>query len=422
MTEKITQRNVIQLWAAQSPEIARWLSHLQQKNMNAFSLYRFCEWCKLTPPQLLDEKKKNPSANTVEKILDDFCNTDDKSFTNSFRYQASIAVKSFFRWNYTDLAKASGTVILEKKKPYNVLKKEGLRKLWSHARSLRDRALIPFVLSTAVAKETLSKLQWNDLEENWENVDLPCLNVPPEKLKGHGIGRYKGVRQITFLTPEAKRALIDYKEWCEKKLGRKVRPDDHIWLDTLEPYKPLEYDSFSTLIVRISKESGVGFTWHDARRWVNTTLEGVAISPNWARKIRGRKVKGEENPYSRPNIEALREKYREAVPELEFTSEAPTVSKEFQERLKALEEFKSGLSTEQLATAKRAGILARKAKTAERTQAEMEKELAEEKDCEDGEHCGETFKQIAEPELLQHLKEGWQIAYKLESGEIIIKR
>lgn len=413
MPEKITQRNVLQLWASKYPEVERWLSHLQQKNMNAFSLYRFCGWSKFTPTQLLEEKKKNPSANTVEKILDDFCNTDDKSFTNSFRYQASIAVKSFFRWNYTDLAKASGAVILEKKKPYNILKKEGLRKLWSHARSLRNRALIPFVLSTAVAKETLSKLQWEDLEENWENVELPCLNVPPEKLKGHGIGRYRGVRQISFLTGEAKRALIDYKEWCEKKLGRKVRPDDYMWLDTLEPFKPLEYDSFSTLIVRISKESGVGFTWHDARRWVNTALEGVAISPNWARKIRGRKVKGEENPYSRPAIEQLRAKYREALPELEFTSEAPTVSKEMlrEEISKALEDEKlQKIADEHHITVDEVRRAMRFSKV---------KKSKSEKDCADGEHCQRV---VSEAELPSLLETGWKASIVLPSGKIVVER
>jgi len=410
--EKITQRNVLEKWANQYPEIKRWLSHLQQKNMNAFSLYRFCEWCKLTPTQLLDVKKKNPSAGTVEKILDDFCNMNDKRFTNSFQYQTSIAVKSFFRWNYTDLAKASGAVTLEKKKPYNALNKEGLRKLWSHARNLRDRALVPFVLSTAVAKETLSRLQWKDLEENWENIDLPCLNISSEKLKGHGVGRYRGVRQVSFLSGEAKRALIDYKEWCEKRLGRKVRPEDNIWLDNIAPYKPLEYDSFSTLILRLSKEAGVKFTWHDARRWVTTCLESVGISPNWNRVLRGRKVAGSENPYSRPAIDQLRAKFREAIPTLEFTTETHAVSREVEERLKALEEFKSALTPEQLEKARRAGVQLRK----QVGQPDKEEKYA---NCEDGTHCQRV---VSESDLTTYLQTGWKVICALPSGKVVIER
>jgi hypothetical protein len=42
--------------------------------------------------------------------------------------------------------------------------------------------------------------------------------------------------------------------------------------------------------------------------------------------------------------------------------------------------------------------------------------------CADGEHCGETFKQISEAALLTHLKQGWRVAHNLQNGEIIVKR
>jgi hypothetical protein len=413
--EKITQRNVQQLWTKQYVEVERWLSHLQQQRMNAFSLYRFCEWCHLTPPQLLDLKAKDPAANIVEKMLDDFCNLKDERFTNSFKYQASIAVKSFFRWNYRDLAKACGAVNLVKVKPYNALNKEGLRKLWSHARNLRDRALIPFVLSTAVAKETLSKLQWSDLEENWENVELPCLNIPPEKLKGHGIGRYANVRQITFLTGEAKRALIDYKLWMEKKLGCKMKPEDHIWLDVRGSYKPLEYDSFSTIILRLSEDSGVSFTWHDARRWVNTALEQIAISLNWARKIRGRKVKGEEAPYSQPAIAQLRAKFKEAVPLLEFTSETTGLEERIK-RQEAITEIQSKLALgEPLATEDYDKIKLYGIKLGARRKPMPE----ESENCPDEVHCQQI---VSEENLAEFLSQSWKVVATLPSGRIVVKR
>jgi hypothetical protein len=417
--EKISQKNVLQLWANQYPEIERWLSHLQQQRMNAFYLYRFCEWCHFTPPQLLDLKAKDPTANIVEKMLDDFCNVKDERFVNSFKYKASIAVKSFFRWNYRDLAKACGYVNLQKVKPYNALNKEGLRKLWSHARNLRDRALIPFVLSTAIAKETLSKLQWKDLEENWENIELPCLNVPPEKLKGHGRGKYANLRQITFLTNEAKRALIDYKDWMERKHSRMLTPEDHIWLDiTPKAYKPLAYDSFTTIVLRLSKDSGVPFSWHDARRWVNTALEQIAISSNWARKIRGRKVKGEEAPYSQPAINQLRAKFREAVPLLEFTTETSGL----EERI-ARQEFLTELNRKDVAgetlTIKDEENIKRF--NVHRAFMRRVASIPDEK-CVDGEHCGEEFKDIAEEALLGYLKKGWALIHTLKNGHVIVKR
>jgi hypothetical protein len=199
----------------------------------------------------------------------------------------------------------------------------------------------------------------------------------------------------------------------EQKIKRKLTADDNIFLDTYAPYKPIKYMRLGNLIWRLSKAAGVPFSWHDSRRWVNTALEEISISPNWARKIRGRKVKGEDAPYSQPAIEQLRAKFREAVPALEFTSETQAISKELDERIKALEKFKAGLTPEQLEDAKRAGVLMRKKERVSEPAKDGEK-------CEDGEHC--EFKQITEAELLAHLNAGWQIAYELADGEVIVRR
>ncbi|MFX1538303.1 MAG: hypothetical protein ACFFDI_29285 [Promethearchaeota archaeon] len=66
---------------------------------------------------------------------------------------------------------------------------------------------------------------------------------------------------------------------------------------------------------------------------METALENVATPSNWIQKIKGRKVRGEDAPYSKPAIEQLRAKYREALPDLEFLRQpakqpASTLSKE----------------------------------------------------------------------------------------------
>ena len=408
MEKKITRRNVLELWANQYPEVTRWLTKLQKKEQSALFLRNFCEWANKTPPELLALKEKDatitPPPNTVEKMLDDFCG-DESAGKNSQKYNTAIAVKSFFKWSYRDLAKASGVVNLEKIKPYNALSKEGLRKLWNFALNPRDRALIPFVTCTGIAKETLSNLTWGHLEESWEAKDLPCLNIGSELLKGHGRGKYKGVRQITFLTLEAKRELGNYKAWIEDKLGRKVTPQDHIWLTLYRPYEPLSYAMLGNQIDVISNKAKVPFSLHDGRRWITTNLEQVGISSNWARKIRGRKVKGEEAPYSQPAIEQLRAKFREAVPLLEFTSEE---SKILEDRVKELEKFKAGLTPEQIEVGRHLGIIRRK---------EVSKPEELEK-CEDG-YCQ---RMVSENDLPKFLGEGWKVVATLPSGNIVIDR
>jgi hypothetical protein len=412
MEKKIVVRNAIELWANQYSEVIRWLTFLQRKDQAAYHFYRFCKWAQKTPPELLalkeQDAKVSPPPNIVEKLLDDFCGQEIPGFTNAQKYNSAISVKSFFKHSYRDLAKASGVVTLEKVRPYNKLSKEVLRRLWNHALNPRDRALIPFVTSTGIAKETLSTVTWGHLEENWESKDLPAINIGSELLKGHGRGKYKGVRQITFLTHEAKRELLTYKEWIEQKLGRKLTPQDNIWRQTCRPYGPVNYEGFGNVVRVLSHNAGVKFSLHDARRWINTALEQIGISSNWARKIRGRKVKGEEAPYSQPAIEQLREKFQEAVPLLEFTSEE---SKILEDRVKELEEFKAGLSPAQIEKGRHLGIIKRK-------EAGKPEEL---ENCENGTHCG-SQKMVAEENLAGFLTENWKVIASLPSGKIVIEQ
>lgn len=421
----------VEEWVEKYPEVKRWLAKIQQKEQNAFDLYRFCRWSGKEPPTLL-KLKDDPASKEAEKLLDDFVADENVEFTNAVKFRMVSAVKSFFKHNYRDLARASGAIMLEKVKPYNKPRKEDLRKLWLWAQNPRDKALITFVCSTAIAKETITKLKWKHLEENWENKQLPCINIPGKLLKGHGRGRYKGLRQITFLTPEAKRDLLNYKKWIEKKLKRKLTAEDNIFLNTFEPYKPIKYGRLGTLIWRLSKAADVPFSWHDARRYVNTALEEIRMPPNWARKIRGRKVRGEEAPYSLPAINQLREKFKEAAPLLEFTSErksefSPEEVEKLRKLTKMIETIKAKGSYEEWAP----HLTEEERKSYKEIIRNMFKPFFEEEkqktqkteDCENDEHCesGPSFKQIKESELLSHLQAGWEIVYRLTDGDLILK-
>ena len=415
MNEQIKQGNVLELWAPKYPEVnTQWLPHLQIKAKYAYYFYLFCQWADKTPPELL-ALKNNPSSKEAEKLLNTFT-ASSLQMTNAVKFLTVQAVRSFFKWNMCDLARIAGQIILEKQKPYHKLRKEDLRKLWNNTYNPRDRALITFVCSTAIAKETLCHIQWGHLEEDWEAVSEPCINLPAQLLKGHGIGKYHNVRQITFLTPEAKRDLINYKEWLERQMGRKVHMEDNIFCATYAPYNAETYASLGYVVWQLSRRAGVPFSWHDARRWVNTASEQIGLVPNWARKIRGRLVRGEEAPYSQPAIDQLREKFREAVPLLEFTSEAPTVSKETlrEEVMKALEEEK----LKDIASKYHVPI--EQVRTALRSKAKNWESLLKHTtdDCSNGEHCQCI---VSEQELPKLLAEGFHVAAVLPSGKIVVE-
>jgi hypothetical protein len=182
-----------------------------------------------------------------------------------------------------------------------------------------------------------------------------------------------------------------------------------MWLAIYEPFEALDYQVLGITVNRLAKEAGVKFSLHDGRRWVTTALEQIGISVNWARKIRGRKVKGEEAPYSQPAIEQLRAKFREAVPLLEFTTE---MSSTVDERLKAVEKIMQDMTPEQRETMQRHGI-----KMYSKTEAAKRKERKE-KECTDG-HCQRVASEAELPELLA---EGWHASIVLPSGKIVVER
>ena len=53
---------------------------------------------------------------------------------------------------------------------------------------------------------------------------------------------------------------------------------------------------------------------------------------------------------------------------------------------------------------------------------EITEETATNGGCQNGVHCGEQYEQIGENQLLEYLRDGWAVAYKLENEEVIVKR
>lgn len=335
---EITKREIIDKWAKNHPKVMTWIAKLQRKNYSAWHLWLYCTKMGKTPEDLLALKEDTRSTD-AEFLLDQFVADDTLGVSNSVKVNAIIAVRSFYKHNYRDLARVSGNITLVKIHPYRKHVKEELLKIHRSAQNPRDRALITFTWSTAVARETLTLIKWKHLEPDWEGRDTPHISLPDVLIKGKGRGKYKGVRQETFLTGEAKRDLIDYKDWLIRIKGLTITAEDHIFVELHPPYKSMSYPTLTKISQTLSRRSGIHFSWHDARRYVQTALEEIKINPNWAKKIRGRKVRGEEAPYSRPAIEQLRKAYKEAVPLLEFTQ--PTDLMELKKRQEFLEEIQS---------------------------------------------------------------------------------
>lgn len=322
-------------WCIQYEVAKNYLLRLNSCRVSAaMRLWLFCEWAKLNPVELLELKSdplrvggSNPTAHRLdaERLLDTFCCTAKPlGMPDSVKWSASQIVRGFFRVNYWMLEKQAGCYDRpDNSKPQRFQTKAQRFDLYRACYSPRDRFFVLASLSTGIALETMGKWRFSHFENDWMRQEVPCAIFPSEVLKGHGKGRYRGVKQVTFLTPECKRALLEYRDWFSRNFNYQWRSDDCVFLCVrTNATAPMRYYSLSKVALAVSRRSGVGFGIHDGRRIVQTALESVGTSPQWIRKIKGRKIAGEESPYSKPCIEQLRGKFREALPELEFLGSA----------------------------------------------------------------------------------------------------
>ena len=357
-----TEKTVIEGWAKNYPCAMTYLSTLNSRQESAaISLFHFCTWSKLDPNQLL-AMKDDRNCLDAEKLLDSLKDA-EVIFPPRRKWHVVAIVRGFFRSNYKALEQQAGRgMAYNPQEPHSLPTKVDRRALFKACYNPRDKTLIMFGCCTALALEALSELRWSHFEENWQDQDIPNMNIPSALLKGHGKGKYKQTRQLSFLTPEAKQVVIEYRDWMTQTFSYQWKETDHVFLSVKRNIgEPLTKRMISKISTKISQRAGVEFSLHDSRRIVQTALENAGCSQNWIKKAKGRKVSGEESPYSKPSIEQLRQKYREALPDLKFlhdetqakqtaklTSEMDGLKKEFAETKLALDIIKTFLTEEQL--------------------------------------------------------------------------
>lgn len=306
-------------WIRQHTCVNNYIQRLQcHKNNVACDIYLYCKHTGYTPEQLL-ELKKDYADYRAEQLLDNFAADETLKMPATKKKKVITSVRAFYRVNYRQLQAEAGHFELQQPQQRTLPTKEELQRIYHEACfTMRDKAVFAVSSCTAIARETLSHLRWDMLEPNWQTQLTPHISIPGIYLKGHGLGKYRNVRQETFLTPFARDVLKQYRAWYTKKFGYIWKPDDHIFLHIHMPLagQPLDDKDVGQSLHYITKRSNGRYQSHDGRRIVQTALESVGCPNNWIKKIKGRKCAGEEAPYSRPAIEQLRLKYQEALPEL----------------------------------------------------------------------------------------------------------
>jgi hypothetical protein len=435
-----TELTVIDGWAKNYQCVMNYLNTLHSRQGSAaISLYHFCTWSGLNPDQLLDLKKDYNSLE-AEKLLDSLANA-KVIFPEKRKWHIAQCLRGFFRTNYRQLqAQAGRSMPYIQNESKSVPSKETRLAVFKACRNPRDQALVMIGTTSAIALESLSKLRFSHFEENWQTQECPHISLPSDMIKGHGKGKYRGVRQETFITTEARNVLIEYRQWMEKTFSHKWKSDDYVFLSIKRNIsEPISYRIIAKKATMLEHRASVDFTFHDGRRIVQTALENAGCPNNWIKKIKGRKVSGEEAPYSKPLIEQLRSKYRLAFADLEFLHESAHVLDEKKIRSQMLLDF-AKLNGYGVAQLKKLEEALQKAKDPEEAITEFRRLKVEDEPVE--KHSEEEAKPSRKPisenikstpqqkkytvakgetELMQKLDNGWSLVQTIAEDKYLLK-
>jgi len=399
-------------------EVKRWIRKAESqisKKKYTKAIMRYCACVEKTPKQLI-QLKQNSKNHDAEDLLDEFVEfTQQNGITDNVIWNIVVAIKSFYKWNYADLSKGAGKITRTKVKPYRTPDKDSLRKFLEGAQ-IRDKAIISFMASTGIALGSIPKLTWNHVQDI-EN-DVPHVALTSVEIKGKGKGKYEGIEQHTFLTPHAKESLLAYKEWRQRKEKRKLKPNDPLFTINEKPYTALNEISVRKVFDRRSEESGIKFSAHDMRRFTQTQLETARLQPNWIKKVLRHKISGEENPYSQPKIEALREAFKTALPYLDLSEKLKLNELELRKRMK-LDQLKTEVDPDTFAQIERLVLQAKNIEEYEDVLGKIRtiRGIEPLRRAEQREDCQKI---ITESQLEQWLTKGYHYIATLPSGKIVI--
>jgi len=296
----------------------------KEKFTEYFKVY--CDAVHKTPDELIALKVKGlQNVGTdkewlAENLLENyFAETHNKP---TARLMLKNAVFSFYKHNRRSLESQTASNI-KNETPESKMRKptlDDLVALESVMHSARDKALLWFFASTSVRVGTLVLLKWDDLKPT-ENPKVPfMLEIESKRLKGAGIGKYKGLKQITFLHKFAYEKLMTYKQEAHKK-GYDLKPDSPLFIAywakgkvnaiTIKGINNL-FDDFS--LDAFGDLEKKRFSPHDLREFFQSALENAGVQANMISPIMAHKVKGVDAHYSSHDFKELLTKYESALP------------------------------------------------------------------------------------------------------------
>lgn len=251
--------------------------------------------------------------------------------TKSVKANISMAVISFYKHNRRPLVDVFKFERPEAKKRRPTI--EDIEAIAEVATTRRDCALIWFLESTGFRDGTIPQLVCRDLQSTGDQVVPTRLVIESERLKGKGLGKYRGSKQIAFLHHLANEKLASYVKEARRK-GIQFTGDTPIFVSYITngdgKGTPLSASRIRQMLtdncIRAFDEPR--FSPHDFRDTLSDALKKAKVIDIDRAVLTGHKIKGVEKHYQDPSNKDLLNAFKEALPYLvPLTEQKPNLQK-----------------------------------------------------------------------------------------------
>ena len=435
-------------WVNQFESTRYWMESLANraettKKEYLYKFRAFCDWLGMTPDELL-EKRKNHLESKDRRIQHQLENKlkayiayrEKEGMSYGMQKGAYGAVRSFFDNNYQPLDLRRSDAPSGENIGKRIPERKEVKQLMAVATSLRDRALISFAKDCGWRLGDIAELTWGDIHDMGEGFWNFRKITKKKRVKAQGFVGHETTELMALYRQKRERGT----KGDGRGKGYPGIPPENI-TDTsplFVAYNPRKKNRFQPLSAKrmshvISEACSLieldDVSAHSLRKYFQSSLEDpkLHIHKTWIKQFMGKKIVASDRPYVENRLPKLFEAYKMAYTNLALVE--PLISREElkeeilsvipDELLKPIAE-KHGLPLERVKRIWR--ISARSGKNIETLLKQQTEESNEENDCPNGEHCSERFEEINESDLLQYLRQGWQIVHRREDGRVIVKR
>lgn len=325
----------------------------------------YTEFTGMAPQELVDEAEAEIKAGVssrgrkIKKYMIGFRNhLIESELADKTRHGYFSAVRSFYNSFEIDLPKMlkSGQTITVKEENLPIPTKEELQDVL-HVCEPLEKALILVGVSSGLASNEIVRLKVKDFKTGYDpETKVTTLRVRRQKVK---------FDFITFLSPEASKAVQDYLDYRNRKTkdSREARinqlekqrvfsDNDYLFCkqNVLDSYlknkndkeRQLTHGIFMKIYRTISEKAGKissGGAWniirsHNMRRYFNSALLNAGCDSFHVEYFMGHKLNETQAAYFRASPEKLREIYLKYVPYLTIQKEADVSESPEYQRIK----------------------------------------------------------------------------------------